>query len=94
MKKRKETRIGITMLMKPSDIPDLAEAVPGTAAFDYLSGKKKVPELAKDERLWMVVDPQDGQPGLVVIFNDRTSLSINPPIKIPVPTFDQQPNQC
>ena len=79
-----QARVGIPTKMNVKDLPEPIAAVPGTAAYDYISRKKKVSELATDTRLWMSIDPQDGQPGYIYYFTDHSCLSTDFTVSIPV----------
>lgn len=85
---RKSVRVGISTKMKSGGIPEPIAAVPGTAAYDYISGRKQASELAYDPRLCMSFDPHDGQPGYLYLFRDRSCLLA--PVSISVLT----PHEC
>ena len=94
----KRARVGIPTMMNVKDLPEPIAAVPGTAAYDYISGRKKVCELGTDPRLEMSLDPQDGQPGHLYLFKDRSCLSTNAPVSVTVMRAPNgtvlMPHQC
>jgi hypothetical protein len=95
---KKNAIFGILTPMRSTDIPEPIAAVPGTAAYDYISRKKKVSELAADTRLWMSIDPQDGQPGRLYYFTDHSCLSTDYTVQIPTLTGKDgtplMPHEC
>ncbi len=71
--------IGITTRMKLSDIPKTIDATPGTQAWPYLSRQKHPALMLADPDLLGVFDPHDGQPGLLYVFKDGSSISCDFP---------------
>ena len=74
----KRARVGIPTMMNVKDLPEPIAAVPGTAAYDYISGRKKVCELGTDPRLEMSLDPQDGQPGHLYVQGPQLPVNQRP----------------
>ncbi len=76
MKKKFTQAIGmVNTRVEVSDIPKDIPAVPGTMAYPYLSRQRSASLMVTDPNLLGIIDPHDGQSGLLYVFKDGSSIS-------------------